>query len=63
MPKLEIFILIVVLVGLGFSGYILYYQIENKYEWFFIVSTSLGIIFSFYRLFSVGKIIRDSFKN
>lgn len=55
MPFLEYFIIIVVLVGLGFSAYILYYEIDNKYKWFFIASTCLSIVFSLYSLHSTVK--------
>jgi len=55
MQTLEWFILLAVIVGLFVNLYILYYEIETKYAWMFLVSTSIGIIFGIYRIYSISK--------
>jgi hypothetical protein len=55
MQTLEWFILLAVIIGLFVNLYILYYEIKTKYAWMFLVSTSIGIIFGIYRIYSISK--------
>jgi hypothetical protein len=55
MQLLDSFMLFAVIIGVIINVYILYYEIKTKYAWMFLVSTSIGILFGMYRIYSISK--------
>lgn len=46
-------ITIFALASIAVNIYILVFIIEHRYKWYFMLSTSLGIFFGFYRLYAI----------
>ena len=46
-------ITIFAVASISVNIYILIYEVEARYDWKFLLSTSLGIFFGFFRLYTV----------
>jgi hypothetical protein len=46
-------ITIFAVTSIAINIYILVFEVQARYKWTFLVSTSLGIFFGFYRLYTI----------
>ena len=53
MSWFDVILMIFCFTSIGVNIYIIVYQIESHHQWYFMLSTALGIFFGFYRLSTV----------
>uniref|UniRef100_A0A6C0F4H4 Uncharacterized protein n=1 Tax=viral metagenome TaxID=1070528 RepID=A0A6C0F4H4_9ZZZZ len=54
-------IILLCLVSIGVNIYIMVYEIEHQYKWFFLFATVIAIVFELYRLY--GATFKKSIKH
>ena len=53
MELFYILVTIFAIASIAVNVYIIVYEVQERYKWYFILSTSLGIFFGFYRLYTI----------
>jgi hypothetical protein len=55
MTTFQILVVIFAICSIAVNIYILSYETIHKYKWYFMLSTTLGIFFGFYRLYTLFR--------
>jgi len=53
-----ILITIFAIISIAINIYILIVEVQSRYKWYFLISTSLGIFFGMYRLYTIYAVKR-----
>jgi len=53
MELFYILVTIFAITSIVVNLYIIVYEVQERYKWYFLLSTSLGIFFGFYRLYTI----------